>query len=490
MFCHMWSAACVKAERGHLPTLRYQHKGSKRVLITREASLLTFLRATQPGAKVGFQQAWLAFKGMSPETLASYIAHHGRDQVFHATVAAGDSLLLPSGCVVLEQVTSRVSGIKIHMIKGNEATSLEEIQSELRSQLGAAHHLTKFLEDAVAGCRAVHLELQATGRLREEKRQAAAAAAAAAAKAADKEKPEQEQKSKAEEDKEKAEQEQKSKAQEDKEKAEQEQKSKAEKDKKKAEQEQKSKAEEDKKKAEQEQKSKAHKDKEKAEQEQKSKAQEDKEKATATEQEQKSKAHKDKERAEQERKSKGQDAKAKAALKEKPSEAKSKAQKDNEKAGQDQAESSGSKVGTADASAEEERKRKALLEKNLQKRWLQDVVLFKLRRVETTTVESFLLRLAVHTPCGRWETRIYAMTCVDLLANDGPLMGFVRAVLKAREWGNWGCHFVGMAFVASSSEGTTMSPLTFKKWNCTYQNVPVPPPLLVRLQTPRLNVEY
>eukprot|EP00971_Amphidinium_carterae_P081123 1604851-Amphidinium_carterae.1 len=73
------------AERGHLPTLRFQQKGSRRVIITRESSLLTYLRAKRPGELFGFVQAWQNFRAMTSETLQNYVAQHGKDSVWHAT---------------------------------------------------------------------------------------------------------------------------------------------------------------------------------------------------------------------------------------------------------------------------------------------------------------------------------------------------------------------------------------------------------------------
>eukprot|EP00971_Amphidinium_carterae_P341533 6480369-Amphidinium_carterae.1 len=87
---------CDKAEKGHLGTLRYQHSGTKKIVITKEASLLTFLRAKNPGQRYSFSLSWNALKMFTADSMRQYLSHHGQDELFYGTVSPGDSLYVPA----------------------------------------------------------------------------------------------------------------------------------------------------------------------------------------------------------------------------------------------------------------------------------------------------------------------------------------------------------------------------------------------------------
>ena len=143
----------LQAERGHLPTLRFHEKGVKRIMVTSEAPLLTWMRARAPGTQPTFMQAWSTFRGMSADALRSYLAHHGKNQVWSATLRPGDTLYMPAGMVLAEIVTSDLSaGVKVHMIMHKQQQRLNEIAAELTRTIGARQPPTVMVVAAVMAC--------------------------------------------------------------------------------------------------------------------------------------------------------------------------------------------------------------------------------------------------------------------------------------------------------------------------------------------------
>ena len=111
------------------------YSGSKFLLATPEESLLSHMRARQPGTSPKLSDVWQYFKGMGSEALRVYSENQGQDLLFTATQSAGDIFLSPPGYVVLERSGAPGSiGVRVGLLAKAHADVLQKVYAELEAR--------------------------------------------------------------------------------------------------------------------------------------------------------------------------------------------------------------------------------------------------------------------------------------------------------------------------------------------------------------------
>jgi hypothetical protein len=139
-----------QAERGHLATLRWQHHGTRFMVVTAEAPLLAFMRSRSPGSHPTFTQVWQFWKSLSSDLLKAYAETHGKNLIWSSTIAPGDVAYLPPCFVAADRVMNDiVVGIKLSIVLKSHKDSLESVFLELEARKRADNPSAELVKTAV-----------------------------------------------------------------------------------------------------------------------------------------------------------------------------------------------------------------------------------------------------------------------------------------------------------------------------------------------------